>query len=523
MKKVLSILLCLVMLLALAACGGDQADTTEGTTTAPTAEATEPVTEPTVPQLEIAEKPILDADGNVHMYYDDQLKAAKIVEGATTVEILSQTPASKKVGTDTPDDAVLMLVEGSNTLIAVGTGTATVSIDGTEYSVIVEAAPISLFMITGHSLGEGSKGEAAAGVACPAGQTYSSHKEIVTADGAISGLGVGSEVRPLDIDGFQMSGRGTPGEGSGLAYRWNQLTGEKIWVINVAVGGSCLNEWVQGTENYNNAVSLYRQAAEILQNESAAGHYVLKDTVVIYHSGANFSFKNVTFDNALLEEWYSSMWNGYKQDLAMDINGDGTDETVGSMGLVLARTTTNKDEYFITDFCANYFMAGSDLYPDMFMASHGAQDWTTNEGVRNNFPEIDYETHGFEVKKPNTVQDIYADDIHLQQVAYNAIGMNIADNTFRNLRTENPVVSLKVLGPTGKEIGDTLEFSRKGVEYQIALLPEPLCASDLTITLSDNLEMAYPFVIKDVGTGTGTITISQGDTVLKTITVKIAE
>ena len=59
------------------------------------------------------------------------------------------------------------------------------------------------------------------------------------------------------------------------------------------------------------------------------------------------------------------------------------------------------------------------------------------------------------------------------------------------------------------------------MEYAIAILPEPACVSDLTITVDGDLELAYPMLLRDTGSGGGTLTISQGDTVLRTVTVTV--
>ena len=273
----------------LAGCGKEeesitQEDTamqqTEQTTqTEPNTEQTAPETPapaevPAGPELETVMRELVAADGSVHLYYDDRIRADDIAGGSvSSCEVTDQQPTSRAVGSDAPDEAVLYHDAGTNILVAVGTGTATLVIDGTAHAVTVEPAPISLVMITGHSLGEGSQGEAGQQTVCQSGQAYSTHKVLELADEtAPAGLGFGAANRPADIDAFSMSGRGTPGEAGALANRWNQLTGEKIWVVNAAVGGSCLNEWVQGTEYHDGAVTLYTKAAAILQAEAAAGH-----------------------------------------------------------------------------------------------------------------------------------------------------------------------------------------------------------------------------------------------------------
>ena len=522
----------------LAGCGKEeesktQEDTamqqTEQTTqTEPNTEQTAPETPapaevPAEPELETVTRELVAADGSVHLYYDDRIRADDIAGGSvSSCEVTDQQPTSRAVGSDAPDEAVLYHDTGANILVAVGTGTATLVIDGTAHAVTVEPAPISLVMIAGHSLGEGSQGEAGQQTVCQSGQAYSTHKVLKLADEtAPAGLGFGAANRPADIDAFSMSGRGTPGEAGALANRWNQLTGEKIWVVNAAVGGSCLNEWVQGTEYHDGAVALYTKAAAILQAEAAAGHYAVRNTAVIYHSAVNFEFKNVTFDNALLEQWYDSLWSGFRTELAADFDGDGTAEAPQALGFVPFWNVATAHAELLLDRPANFYMAASDAYPDMFLASMIVQRWLTPEDLRANFPEIDYETHGFAVEKPTSADTLFADGVHLRQPGYNALGADIGENLFRHFRQPPQARSVKLLSPSGTEIGDTIELTRRNVEYAIAILPEPACVSDLTITVEGDLELAYPMLLRDTGSGGGTLTISQGDTVLRTVTVTV--
>lgn len=136
---------------------------------------TDPVDETTLP-AETAE-PTEPDDGSIKFYYDDRISFEEL--GGTkesAVEIKAQEVTSFVVDSDTPDTAVLYHDEENAQLIAVGTGTATVSVDGADVLVRVRPAPISLFMITGHSLGAGQCGNGAQSVVCEAGQAYSCHK-----------------------------------------------------------------------------------------------------------------------------------------------------------------------------------------------------------------------------------------------------------------------------------------------------------------------------------------------------------
>ena len=260
MKKGVALMLLLSML-GLAACDAAPAATTASSATiqAATVAATEAV-EPT--------EPAEPDDGSLKFYYDDRISFADLGGTETSsVTILEQTVESSKVGSDQPDDAVLFYDEDGHQLIAVGVGTATVEVDGTQALVRVRPAPISLFMITGSSSGTGQCGNGAQSVLCEAGQAYSCYK---TASflGATDdmGIGYGSAVRPQGIDAFTPGGGGTLGEGGALAWKWNQLTGEKVWILNAAVGGSCIPEGHKGQIYYEPAVDMYRAAAHVLKN-----------------------------------------------------------------------------------------------------------------------------------------------------------------------------------------------------------------------------------------------------------------
>lgn len=517
-KRLLILMICISMLLpCFAGCDAGQDQGTTAASTAATTQATQATEETDAPTE--ARLPAVSGD-TIRMYYDDHLSVAEIAgSDAASVEISQQEVTSKTIDSDAADSAVVYYQEQSKTLIAVGTGTAVVTVDSTAYQLTVEAAPISLVMITGHSIGAGQTGVAAQSVLCADGQAYSSYG-VSIAKGEISGVGIGFAAgkTPNDIHAFTSYGAGTIGEGSGLAYRWNQLTGEKIWVLNAAIGGSCLNEWVKGQYHYENAVMLFRYAQGILTNEIAAGHYRLKDMAIIYHSAGNFERKVGSYINETLQYWYDCMWSGFKEDLSADMDGDNEKETVRAIGFVPLWV----NQVMHDDKPANYFMAASDTYEDMFMASLAGKTWLSDSDLAKNFPDISYETHGEAVEKPTAARTVYTDGVHYIQAAYNALGMDIAQNLYAYLRTANKPESLTLVQLDGNKVYDEVKL-RVGGTIEILPMVEPLTVNDLTFTLSDNLSISYPCIIKAEEPGTGTLTISHGDTVLKTITFNIDE
>lgn len=455
------------------------------------------------------------SDEVLQLCYDDRYDVS-----GKTVEILDAgLPVSYKIDEDaaagTPDDAVITL--DGNRLIATGIGTATVMMDGTSYKFVVTPAPISLFMITGHSIGMGQKGSIKESVVGPEGQVYSSYgPENLSSKTAGVGISYGAKTRATQINAFTASGRGTKGEGSALAWQWNNLTGEKVWIVNTAVGGSHLKEWIPGTENYKNAVTQFKRAQKILSNEIKAGHYYLSAAGILYHNGANFSYKGVTFTQAELKTWYEAMWNGFKKDLSTDMDGNGTKETVSFLGIVPIWTKTGGHGYS-ADEPAGMFMAASAAYEDIFTASTIGKNWLLDKTVESDFPEITYQTqNGEEIKRPTTVSEVYATDkVHYKQVAYNALGVDIADNLYRYLKgePEKPTVKLVHAGNSRGMMDRTVLTDLEALI--VVPVVDPQVFSKLDFSVEGMIEMEYPLALKATGNGTGKLIVSYNGEVIE--------
>jgi hypothetical protein len=85
--------------------------------------------------------------------------------------------------------------------------------------------------------------------------------------------------------------REAPGKGGidrVLAFRWRQLTGEKVWIVNASRHGTAIRYWdpEADLENmFRAAVRLYRGAEKILDEEIRAGRYTLAHKGIFWCQG----------------------------------------------------------------------------------------------------------------------------------------------------------------------------------------------------------------------------------------------
>lgn len=479
----------------------------------------------------------------ISMYYDDRTDLYELVGiYSGKVQIKDEVVTSKIVGSNDADMCVLRYDASTKRVIAVGTGTAVLVVGEQEFNIKVSPAPITLAVITGHSLGAGAKGNSTDSVVCEAGQAYNStltiNKEGTKNDGnpnwadKMKGntLGYAESNRVTNIDcitGDAGSVKGARGVNAAFAYQWNNLTGEKIWVVNCAVGGSCINQWQPGaSSNYHTySLAAINLASEILKGEVEAGHYEYRMTVMINFSSANFAYQGVKdYDDAQLQKWHDDMWQGYVEGSTVDIDGDGKIDAPTHLGYAPIWTPTLVN--FDRDYHLIYYRSASKEYPNVFLASDFVRHWKTDEGVKNTFPNIRYTTQsGNKLTRPGKVSQVFdADGTHLLQIGYNAVGMQIADNLYNHLFGAKRIDGVTIFESSeniqGTVIEDTMTM-KMGHLYKFILITDPMGVSDYTIELSNNLKLEGFFYVSATAAGEGTITIKRGDTVVRTITVNV--
>lgn len=365
------------------------------------------------------------------------------------------------------DPSVLTLTSASDA-VATGIGTCEVTLEQGEIcTVTVSAAPLSVLLIIGQSNGEGSTvgeneicdGERVKSVICPEGQVYTTYawstlghaRRVAGIDSQTAftpesapkfvASSLTSDVSragtPLEysLSAFTAERQGKVGFDSALAFNWNRLTGEKVWVVNCAAGSTAIEAWLPEADRYENCVALMRQVNETLNEEIARGHYTLSKFAAFWLQGESNKADTCEEYTAKFETMYSSM----KKDLILS-DGHGLD----GMGIVSVRSFlhTNDEQ----DLCdngprqaqRNAVCAKEGLFADVFRACAVNDLWVTDFAVADYWDAVypnsvyPFQTHE-PYENPKTIAQVH-NSIHYFQPGYNEIGMTSARAALANLK-----------------------------------------------------------------------------------------
>lgn len=431
----------------------------------------------------------------INLYYDDRYTFDQSIESITNINI-----SSCKTGTNTLDDNVVTIKSGTtDTVIATGCGRAEVVLaDGTACYINVQAASISLILIIGQSNSEGALtyDDAAQtfqnqSILCQEGQVYNtyapSNKDRYATVGWFDSSGEGlsntnsSNFFPGSLTDnssdyqYQRTYNLTDAKGaagklgidSSLGNQWNQLTGEKVWLINAGHGGSDIDSWQPGDGESNNnfwqAVNLYKAAEELLDKEISAGHYTLGHKGYFWYQGES----DHEMDAENYYEKYISMHLALKEELS----GSDTvyvNSPVEFGGIIITRANkghskTSEDLELTGPRLAQYYMCNSlsEACQDIYLASNISEEWVTDQGVKEYFADKygTIETYNKEnnmktalTELPSTVVDVHP-NVHFTQIAYNELGKDAAANIIYALGIvappEDTITDIRIVGADG--------------------------------------------------------------------------
>ena len=413
------------------------------------------------------------SDSNViALKYDDYYNDYKSISILDCGE-----PESFKVGFGVPegtkDDAVVAVDDG--VLHAVGIGTARVELDGKVYTVKVEPAPISMFLLIGQSNMYGTDGNSTQSVANENGQVYSTYchpSGLTTANAGkyvpsaltgeysyINREGTKEKLEKSPVNRLTEEGDGKFGLDSAFAYEYNKITGDKVWTVNVAKGQTAIKSWQKGASQYENAVAVFKQAQKLMREEILAGHYVLMDYGYLWCHGCTDRLNSASD----YLEGFLAMHENIRKDLSFDIDGDGKKEVLEFCNIIMPRKGSDDyigyrngidadetDESFCCSFLdlemsgprvAQYWLVNNPDYPEINLVCNIGDKWVTmpdgTDGVSEYFNKhykngrVDYpvqEPQPEEWYTPTTPFEVH-DNMHYNQIGYNEVGFETARNT----------------------------------------------------------------------------------------------
>ena len=522
-------------------------------------------------------------ENEILMRYDDHLDM-----GNQVVEIIDAgTPESYKVGygiePNTVLDSAVVAMEG-NYLVATGIGEATVKIDGVEKTVKVSAAPISMILLGGQSNMQGSRGEGKESIVIPEGMSYLTYGERYSmkmsnattyAPSALAGeyrdinvVGTTSGLSKFPVNSFEaqvptQDTYGKDGPDSGFALQWIESTGEKVWIINAAHGGSSITTWQKSRaltndldDNYHQAVALFKACQETMRQEIAAGHYTLSHMGFYWCQGCTDSGKSA--------EWYApkfvTMYDDLKEDLRadMDSNPATPDQTLEFANIVLTVAghmtttgyrfeeglykagdgkgfTTVEDLEMRGQRVAQLWLGANPAYPDINVVSNLVDSWVTvdgEDGVQEYFQKyypngrVDYVTQATvsdDWRTPTNADHVRASSspIHYNQLGYNEMGREAVRNTMYLLGYKQDPADVETevtfYDWTGyREVTEIGAQTKAQSSTLVVPVVYPIYRSkDVAYKVSDGLTYKYYDLTAETTMTSGTLTAigADGDTV----------
>lgn len=473
------------------------------------------------------------AAGSAMMLYDDRYDMAKygyVVVSIENEKATSHVVKNGKVTEDT-DKSVLSLTAGSaSELVAVGIGNASIIIapKGSEYdetkqlriNITVKPAVLTLMLIAGQSNASGSTAENTGSelnesIACTPGTVYSAYaaesavlaeqnglrSAFISGDASAcvpgdltSNLSYTGNKLEYDVYSLTSEGKGKLGIDSGLAYTWNKLTGEKVFIVNAAWGSTTVANWLKGGSAYERARALYEPAIQTYIAEVESGHYVKGSRFIFWMQGET----NRGYTAAYYEKNFSAVCENF---LALGGTDDGWFK-IDKIGVLSVRAMT-AGNYGLGDIemtgprIAAYTMCGGPDYPYLCLVSNAGEQWVTDTGVEEYFTKtysegyITYPTQGkskYSSSLPRTIAEVH-NGPHYSQTGHNENGITAAEGMYAAIYGKT-ADGTQWRGLSGVVVS-SLEIAKGSKTTLICSAAQPCFSKKLTYEVSDSSVISY--------------------------------
>lgn len=218
------------------------------------------------------------------------------------------------------------------------------------------------------------------------------------------------------------------GMDSALAYQWQKLTGNKVWIVNLSAGATSVKDWGKGKPYFVRAQKMISGTKDVLAAESKAGHFNVNKKVLVW-------FHGITDKLVSPEEYINGFYN-FQKNIFKLMNFD-------AMGIVLTRSSLGNSFMNQTDLTlsgpriAQAYFAYSKAFPKVHMFSYVNEEWVSDESV-SNYMSKKYPSGTFTyAQKENTnlketcttIKEMHP-ETHYTQAAHNENGIDAANNIF---------------------------------------------------------------------------------------------
>ena len=446
--------------------------------------------------------PDLSYDDRYSIRSEEQYNDYMITDVKT--EESKSNPVTNGVVQTELNDSVLTKLD-DETVVASGIGTATIVLEPkedteTEYDeidlkVTVVPAKLTIMYLMGQSNMEGMCSSNTGyqlnnSVACKEGTVYSTYAPTVSSwaknitginfsnmcdAGNASNFVAGSLSADTSVSGKKLeyalntltaAGNGKTGPDSGLAYKWNELTGEKVWTVNVAWSGSAIASWQPGQSNYERAMAVSKLAQKVYQAEINAGHYTAGKRLMFWLQGETEDHYRTADDYYAV---FSNMYRNITNNLAID-----------KCGIIMLRSSVGtreyEDELMMTGpRAAQYGIGGSSKFNNVYVVTNDNENWVTDSGVKNYFSKyngtFDYPIRNLSSKVPTAIADVHY-DIHYSQIGHNENGLMAAEGMYQVIEGKVNHASVTWKDSNGKNI--TQAYVRQNHETTVVGVTTPV-------------------------------------------------
>lgn len=461
-------------------------------------------------------------------------EAAFVINGAST---------SKQVKAGVVQDVYdeKNVTVDSDKIKAVGTGKAVL------VYVDVEPAVLTQIYIGGQSNAEGI---CSAGsdynlnntVAVPEGQSYASYfpKDIGVAK-RLTGIEMtectednvetfvpGNLMENTSIAGTELKypvntlnedGAGKHGMDGAAAYEWNRLTGDKVWLANVACSGTSMFTWSVGQWEYNRASKIMEQCYKVYNAEIEAGHYTRGHIIMLWQQGSADRKR----DSEAYIGFYKDVREAFDENYGIEYWGV-IPERAG-----IASALSPIDIYMTGPRIAQYYLAYSNDYDNVYIVSDENIDWIRDDKVKEYFANVYPEGElTYNLRPDNTVtgipdciEDVRADK-HYTQLGHNENGINAVKSMYRIIEgdtgsaetaefkdcTGNTVEDIYIGEEKGKVVVPYITPFYCSKDVEILVEDESICSFDLlSMTVKPVKEGDTRLIVKSAGKVIGSVNI----------------